>query len=248
MGKKYVIYKHTFPNGKVYIGITSQNNIKARWGANGAKYQEQPLMFSAILKYGWINIKHEILEKELEQEEAYSKETYYISLYKSTDYNFGYNISKGASEYPKEFKLVRNKLSEDKKIAKYKKASESMKLAWKDPEVRERITKGIKNAITPEYREKLSKSIKSACANPDTKAKKSAAMKKRYENNEYHNFVKQHLTAVNKARCRKVICEDTGVIYNSVREASELSGVSYGKIRHSLSNNVKNPTTHWRYL
>lgn len=29
--KKYFLYKHTFPNGKVYIGITSRVNPERRW-------------------------------------------------------------------------------------------------------------------------------------------------------------------------------------------------------------------------
>lgn len=58
----YVVYKHTFPNGKVYIGITKQKRVLYRWSSNGAKYKTQPVMINVIMKYGWINIKHEIIE------------------------------------------------------------------------------------------------------------------------------------------------------------------------------------------
>lgn len=34
--KGYYVYKHTFPNGKVYIGITCQNS-KVRRELNGAQ-------------------------------------------------------------------------------------------------------------------------------------------------------------------------------------------------------------------
>ena len=56
----YKIYKHTFPNGKVYIGLTSQEP-KKRWGSDGNGYYGQKYIYRAIKKYGWKNIKHEIL-------------------------------------------------------------------------------------------------------------------------------------------------------------------------------------------
>ena len=53
----YTVYKHTFPNNKVYIGITSQS-VSRRW-RNGEGYRnKQQLIYRAILKYGWDNIKH----------------------------------------------------------------------------------------------------------------------------------------------------------------------------------------------
>ena len=54
----YSVYKHTFPNGKVYIGITSQKP-EDRW-SKGKGYQRQPLIYNAINKYGWDNIVHKI--------------------------------------------------------------------------------------------------------------------------------------------------------------------------------------------
>ena len=55
----YVVYKHTSPSGKVYIGITGQD-IHRRWRNNGEGYRGQ-LFYNAIKKYGWENISHEIL-------------------------------------------------------------------------------------------------------------------------------------------------------------------------------------------
>lgn len=87
----YYVYKHTLPNDKVYIGITKQNPNR-RW-RNGHGYQDSPLFFNAILKYGWINIQHEILKEGLSFEEANSLEKEYIKLYKSNNRDFGYNIT-----------------------------------------------------------------------------------------------------------------------------------------------------------
>ena len=66
---EWIVYQHIFPNNKSYIGITSQKP-EYRWGAKGENYNSQPLMASAIKKYGWDNIKHLILFTDLTAEEA----------------------------------------------------------------------------------------------------------------------------------------------------------------------------------
>ena len=88
----YCVYKHTCPNGKVYIGITSGNPLK-RW-ANGKGYENQ-YFYRAILKYGWDNIKHEILYTDFSKEEACEKEIELIALYKSNQRECGYNVNDG---------------------------------------------------------------------------------------------------------------------------------------------------------
>lgn len=89
----YKVYKHTSPSGKVYIGITSKGEV-SRW-SNGMGYNKQPYFFKAIVKYGWINFKHEILFDNLSEENAYDIETKLIKEFKSSDINFGYNIHVG---------------------------------------------------------------------------------------------------------------------------------------------------------
>ena len=61
MNKKFCVYRHIFPNGKSYIGITSKKPNQ-RW-ENGKGYSKtgQNAIYNAIKKYGWDNIKHEIL-------------------------------------------------------------------------------------------------------------------------------------------------------------------------------------------
>lgn len=90
---KFYVYKHTTPNKKVYIGITSKNPLY-RW-ANGNGYKNNDHFFRAILKYGWDNIKHEILFTDLTKEEACEKEIELISFYKSDEYEHGYNNTHG---------------------------------------------------------------------------------------------------------------------------------------------------------
>lgn len=86
----YKVYKHTCPNGKVYIGITKQKPER-RWGVNGRGYKENEYFYRAIKKYGWENIKHEIIAEGLTEDEADAMEIDLISKYRATDKNCGYN-------------------------------------------------------------------------------------------------------------------------------------------------------------
>lgn len=54
-------------------------------------------MRNAISKYGWKNVKHEILYEGLTKEEAENKEIELIAKYKSNDFEHGYNIAKGGN-------------------------------------------------------------------------------------------------------------------------------------------------------
>lgn len=108
----YCVYKHTVPNGKVYIGITSKNPHR-RW-ANGLGYKGNKHFYNAILKYGWDNIEHEILFAGLTMEEACEKEVSLIAYYKSNNADFGYNLSEGGATNKgwKQSETTKIKLSE----------------------------------------------------------------------------------------------------------------------------------------
>lgn len=109
----YSVYKHTFPNGKVYIGITSKNP-EDRW-RNGFGYYSQPLIYNAIKKYDWNNIKHEILLDGLTKEKAEQKEIELIAQYKSNNRDFGYNVSNGGECVGKHSEETKRKISEKTK-------------------------------------------------------------------------------------------------------------------------------------
>lgn len=91
----YTVYMHTFPNGKRYIGITGQD-VDRRWRPGGCGYYGQPV-YDAIIKYGWDNIKHEILLTGLSKEQAENKEIELIKAYDSTSHRNGYNIEEGGN-------------------------------------------------------------------------------------------------------------------------------------------------------
>lgn len=114
---KYIVYKHTAPNGKVYVGITGKD-VEQRW-QNGRGYRRNNHFWNAIKKYGWENIKHEILGLGLTKEKACELEKYYISKFHSDNQNFGYNLTSGGEQGAKHSLESRKKLSESKKGQRY---------------------------------------------------------------------------------------------------------------------------------
>lgn len=163
----YTVYKHTTPNEKVYIGITKQDPLK-RWKNKGQGYRKNKHFFSAISKYGWNNIKHEILFSNLTLEEAEQKEIELIAHYKSNQREYGFNhaiggcvnrgftiseetkikISKALKGKTKTYKkLVSEELKQRLRIANLgKKASN---------ETREKISKGNKGKHRSEETKKI---------------------------------------------------------------------------------------------
>jgi len=91
----YTVYMHIFPNDKKYIGITSQRPTD-RWRC-GSGYKHSLKIRNAIEKYGWKNVKHEILHENLSQYQAEEIEIKLIKKYKTTLKEFGYNISHGGN-------------------------------------------------------------------------------------------------------------------------------------------------------
>lgn len=89
----YCVYIHAFPNGKVYIGITSQKP-ESRW-KHGKKYAYNQVVGRAIDKYGWDAIRHEVLFSGLSEAEAKAKEMELIKKYNAQNPDYGYNLTAG---------------------------------------------------------------------------------------------------------------------------------------------------------
>lgn len=107
--EKFFVYEHLFPNGKRYIGITT--NPKRRW-ANGLGYNHNIYMKRAIIKYGWNNISHNILFENLMKDEAERIEYELIRLYKSNSAEYGYNIDNGGNSIGKHSEQTLQKIRE----------------------------------------------------------------------------------------------------------------------------------------
>lgn len=87
----YRVYRYTFPDGRMYIGVT-KNKIETR---RDQGYQHNKPLREAIRSTGWAGINVDILEEGLDQNEAFIKEQYYIRKFNTSNPVYGYNVSLG---------------------------------------------------------------------------------------------------------------------------------------------------------
>lgn len=100
VGYQMIIYKATFPNEKSYIGLTSYNLEKRKrkhfmesFNKNQKSYNV--LFHKAIRKYGWENVKWEIIEdKIINRDILIERESFNILKYDTFMPN-GYNMTLG---------------------------------------------------------------------------------------------------------------------------------------------------------
>lgn len=86
-----IIYLFTFPNGKHYVGRTNRPfEERLREHKHHTGRYKHPL-YHALAKYGWENVKKEVIDEAFTQEELILKELDYIYKYDSL-YN-GYNLT-----------------------------------------------------------------------------------------------------------------------------------------------------------
>lgn len=190
----YIVYIHRFPNGKVYVGITSLKPYERWCGGHG--YDGQPLMRRAIKKYGWENVKHSVISSGLTKEDAESEEIRLIKYYNSNNRAFGYNIDNGGSS--------RGRMSEGTK---------------------ERLRASHLGCLNPQYGKPLTE---------DHKNKIRETRKKL----DYQPVNKQ-----------KIMCVETGIIYDSTAAATRHTGISNSLIRRVCYGEKKSAGGfHWKYV
>ena len=89
------IYKITFPNNKIYIGMS--NDIRRRFWEHNNKNNSETPCDKAINKYGKIETV-EILEFVEDRERLSEREIYWINKFSSNQREIGYNLTPGEHE------------------------------------------------------------------------------------------------------------------------------------------------------
>lgn len=234
----YKLYKHTFPNGKVYIGITSQS-LEDRF-QNGHGYKKCPKMHNAILKYGWNNVEHELLMDGLTKPEAEAKEIETIALYNSV--KNGYNTDYGGNVAGTHSVETREKISAG--------------------------NKGKKKPPIPEQRKKEYSARFTGEGNPfsgkhhteETKRKQSAMMRgNQYNKGNHHTEsfktwkseqMKAKYADGNNPRSKRVVQADrygNEHIFGSLRIAAKYADVSPATMLKYIKKGVEICGVSWRY-
>lgn len=161
----FLIYKHTSPSGKSYIGQT--NNFNRRTNGHASINSPCRALKNAILKYGWDNFSHEILVDNLTLEQANELETKFILEFNTLSPN-GYNLTTGGNN-----KVASNETK--------KKISMSLTGRTISDATKIKISKIHKGKITSdETKRKISESHMGKILSEETKQK----MKKRTQSEE----------------------------------------------------------------
>lgn len=158
MEAKYLIYMHTAPNGKSYIGQTC--NLQKRNHGHQTKAACRAI-HNAIQKYGWDNFNHEILAENLSLEEANKLEQRLIAAHNTLSPN-GYNLRAGGNSGGRH---------SDEAKAKQRQAKLGKKHS---PESIKKISQASKNQSV-ETREKQRKARLGRKHSDETKAKIAAS-------------------------------------------------------------------------
>lgn len=226
MNKKWLLYRHISPSGKVYIGITSRSNPNWRW-KNGKGYTACRYFYNAVIKYGWDNIRHEVLFDNLEEDTAKRLEIELIRHYKNL--GISYNITSGGEGR-------KAPLSEEHK----KKLSSSH----------------IGKHLSKEWKDKIGKAHKGKIVSQETKDKMSATIKSKHIklSEETKRIIRQankgkiisdkHKEIISKFFSKPVFQIDkyTNIIikeYKSITEASKCTGIYYSGINKCCNNIIK---------
>lgn len=232
----YCVYKHTCPNNKVYIGITSREPNK-RW-RNGKGYINNEHFYRAIQKYGWQSIKHDILFIDLTQQQAEQKEIELIKQYKSNQREYGYNIleggnvSNGITEEGKQRMIDKSKGKHRSPNTEFKKGHKPWTTGKKmSDDFRKKLSKiHIGHTLSDETKKKLSENNarywKGKKRDKVTIIKMSEAMKgkKGYWEGKHHTEeTKIKISNSKKGTIspfrKKVLCIETNTVYDSITEA-----------------------------
>lgn len=118
--KPYYIYIHTCPNYETYVGMSK--NPHQRWN-NGEGYKSNIRFYDKIKKYGWANIKHDIVAETGAKWIAESIERTLITHFMKKDKN------KCLNENNIEYKLLEKesvRIIPIKRVGKYDKNTKEL--------------------------------------------------------------------------------------------------------------------------
>ena len=144
------VYLITFPNGKQYVGYTSNLNRRKLEHERLAKSKSDFLVHKAINKYGIENITWAVLETTEIKSIALSLEETYIDYYNS--YENGYNMTKGGEGWLGG--SVEDYMSEEAIIEKRRKSSKTKTGVKHSKPHCEAISKGLRGRKRSEEEKK----------------------------------------------------------------------------------------------
>ena len=266
MNDTFIIYKHTnLYNNKIYIGITKYgDNPQKRW-RNGFGYYNNKAFFEDIVLYGWQQgFSHEILESNLSELDAITKEKEYIALYNSIEE--GYNLSPGGNHPGEEGSI---KISQ--KLIGIKRSNDSIKKQMETKKQRYGSNRGIHYLGTNSKKVRC-KETGDIFASIEEAKRWCGSVKVGECCRGHRNFAGTHpslgiklsweyaeddaIVTINceeqlkdKKQVYKIKCLETNIIYNNASHASKETGIQTCNILRVCKGERKTAgKKHWIFL
>lgn len=244
----YTVYRHTLPreisrkdHDMYYIGITGQNPPKKRW-QNGNPYRGNVYFYNAIKKYGFDSFKHEVLFSGLTKEEAEQKEIELIAKHQSNNRLFGYNIANGGNCSGTMSQETKDKISKANMGNQYGlgyKHTEEAKKKISEAAMGNQRFKGKK---MPEHVKRI---LLESRQNEEVRRKISEALTGKKQSEEHRRKNSESHKGIGG---KKVVCIETGVVYESIREASKQLNLKGHHIGTCCNGDRETcGGYHWRY-
>lgn len=218
---KYTVYVHKLYDGRMYIGCTCQTTSK-RWGVDGKGYSGSPF-YDAIQKYGWDSFSHIVLFENLPKQVAYEVEKELIKRYKTQQIQYGFNTCGGGN-------------------------------GWSNPtdEQKERFSRWSKRVNTGRKQSAEERAMHSRWMKENNPNRGGRCMtEERIE--RFREYVKKPKTDIQRKRMsasakkRKVICVETGEVFESMKEAAIAKGAYYTTISCAVyDSNRRAAGYHWK--
>jgi group I intron endonuclease len=199
--------------------------------ARGGKgYVECTAFYNAIKKYGWDNFTHEVLEKNLDYETACKKERFYISKFNTTNREHGYNLESGGVANCVVSEETKRRISNTLKGRKGTPHTEETKLKLRNARLGKKMP-----PKSAEYRKRLSESLKGRTFSAEH-CKHISEGKKGTQ------------AGAKNPRARKVLCVETGVVFDTIKDAGKFTGGSPKNIVSVCRGRLRTSGGyHWQY-
>ena len=259
------VYRYTFPNGKVYIGKTCRKMSERQHNKEWDGYKGCPVVYKAIKKYGIENIETTILfYGYMDEKECSEREKEMIALHKSNQREYGYNLTDGGEG------ICGYRFSEEarKKMGKERIGEKNHNYGKRhNEETRRKMSESLKGRIiTDETRLKISKSLSGRHKSDETRKKIGEAHRGKHLSEEHrkklseskrgenHPFYGKHIDderrkKISEANSKRVVCTETGVIFNSIKEAAANMGRHRSDISRCCRGILKTSGGyHWKYV
>lgn len=225
------IYKITnLKNGKSYIGQSI--DIKRRfWDHRCISHETNIHLRYAMKKYGKDSFKYEVLE-ECKASDLDEREKFWIAKLKPE-----YNIAAGGQGRGRKHSEATKKAISEKSLSFWRNLSEERRAAIIQNNL---IGPKVGHAVSASTRQKLRDANIGKKQSPETKEKRKATMRDK----KLNGYVQD-----NKGHRKKVICVETGEIFESVKEAAQKLGVNPSNITHVLKGKqLTSKGFHFEYL